>query len=165
MAEGFSVIVVSLLGGATLVALFSVMAVLFPRQADAAQRAAEAMPGRSFLLGLVNVGFLTIAGLAFSALGDGLGAAIVKLLALPPLLAVLLGLAFGLAAMSLLIGERLAPDRSRSAQVALGASVMVLGSLAPFIGWFGLFPYVAFRGLGGFVIGLFARAPKDDSSD
>ena len=164
MAEGFSVIVLSLLSGATLVAFFSVMAVLFPRQVDSAQRAAQAMPGRSFLLGLVNAVFLTIAGVAFSALGDGLGATIVKVLALPPLLAVLLGLAFGLAAMSPLIGERLAPDRSRPTQIALGASAMVLGCLAPFIGWFGLFPYVAFRGLGGFVIGLFGRAPTDDSS-
>ncbi len=159
MAEGFSVIVVSLLGGATLVGLFSVMGVLFPRLVDSAQRAAEAMPGRSLLLGLVNVLFLSITGLAFSALGDGLGVAIVKILAVPPFLAVVLGLVFGLAAMSPLIGERLAPHRSRPAQIALGASVMILGSLAPFVGWFGLFPYVAFRGFGGFVIWLFGRAP------
>lgn len=163
MAEGFSVIVVSLLGGATLVGLFTAMGVLFPQLVDSAQRAAEAMPGRSFLLGLVNVLFLSIAAIAFSALGDGLGAAIVKILALPPFLAVVLGLAFGLAAMSPLVGERLTPRRSRPAQIALGASVMVLGSLAPFVGWFGLFPYIAFRGLGGFVIGLFGRAPENES--
>ena len=39
-------------------------------------------------------------------------------------------------------------------RLLLGALVLVLACLAPLVGWPGLFPYVALRGLGGLVVAL-----------
>ncbi|MGH2620817.1 MAG: hypothetical protein ACRDHG_09660, partial [Anaerolineales bacterium] len=101
---------------------------------------------------------LSVIVAAFGALG-GAGAGVFQLLALILLGLLVIALAFGLAGMSVLIGERLLPDASPTRQTAWGAATLVLASLTPFLGWFGLFPYLAIRGLGGFLIGLFRRSP------
>jgi hypothetical protein len=66
-------------------------------------------------------------------------------------------LTFGLAAVVGLTGERIAPQRSGLARIVLGTVVLSLGCLTPVVGWFGLLPYVACLGVGGFVLGLFRR--------
>lgn len=138
----------------TLVALLTVIGVLFQGLVQGTKSYATQMPGRSTLLGLVNVAFLSILGVALGSLN---GSDVVQLLAVLLLAVLAIGLAFGLAGMAPLVGERLLPEATPIRQTAWGAAAMLVASLTPFLGWFGLFPYLAFRGLGAFVIYLFAR--------
>ncbi len=157
-----SVLVLLLVGVPGMVSLLSLLGVLFPSVVRRAQGAAGAMPGRSLVLGAVNLLFLTALVLVLSAAGNrgGGGRGLLGVLAIPPGLALVSGLLLGLACMSALAGARLVPQRSPVAQTVIGAAALVLASLTPFIGWFVFFPYIALVGFGGLVIGLFSRAPE-----
>ncbi len=158
MNDGVVVLIAAPVVFASLVTLFSIVRVLFPGQVGSTKAAAIEMPGRSFALGSVNLLFLSVVVAALGALGGG-GGGVFQLLALILLGLLVIALGFGLAGMSVLIGERLLPDSSNTRQTAWGAASLVLASLTPFLGWFGLFPYLAIQGLGGFLIGLFRRTP------
>jgi len=158
MNDGVAMLIAAPVVFGSLVALFSLLRVLFPGQVGSAKAATIEMPGRSLALGTVNLVFLSIIVAAFGALGGG-GGGVFQLLALILLGLLAIALAFGLAGMSVLIGERLLPDATHTRQTAWGAAALVLASLTPFLGWFGLFPYLAIQGLGGFLIGLFRRTP------
>jgi hypothetical protein len=152
MPNEIAVIILAPLVGLSLIALFAAMGAIFPLQiADVKSRSSD-MPGRSFLLGLINAVFLSVIGAALSGAGD-----VPQLLALLLFTILVVGLAFGLAGMAPLIGERLLPESSETRQAGWGAAIMVVASLTPFIGWFLLFPYLSFRGLGAFLLSLFAR--------
>ena len=152
MSEVTALVILAPLGALSLVALFVAMGALFPRQIADVKSKSSDMPGRSFLLGLVNVVFLSVIAAALSGAGD-----FAQLLALLLFAILVIGLAFGLAGMAPLIGERLLPESSGVRQTGWGAAIMVVASLTPFIGWFVLFPYLSFRGIGAFLLGLFAR--------
>jgi len=137
----------------TLIALFVAMGALFPKQIADVKSKSSDMPGRSFLLGLINVVFISVLVAALSGGGD-----FPQLLGLILFAVLVIGLAFGLAGMAPLIGERLLPESSAVRQASWGAAIMVVASLTPFIGWFLLFPYLSFRGLGAFILSLFSRA-------
>ncbi len=153
MSEATALVILAPLVALTLVALFVAMGALFPRQIADVQSKSSDMPGRSFLLGLVNVVFLSVIAAALSGAGD-----FPQLIALLLFAILVIGLAFGLAGMAPLIGERLLPESSGVRQTGWGAAIMVVASLTPFIGWFLLFPYLSFRGLGALLLGLFARS-------
>lgn len=155
MPEAFALLILAPLAVVTLVPLFVMMGVLFPRQIGSVKSTSSAMPGRSFLLGLINVLFLSVIIAVLSGGGDFL-----QLLALLLFAALVIGLAFGLAGLAPLVGERLLPDAGPTRQAAWGATTMVTASLTPFVGWFLLFPYLAFRGLGAFILAQFGRNSK-----
>ena len=136
----------------TLVALFVAMGALFPKQIADVKSKGSDMPGRSFLLGLINVVFISVLAAALSGGGE-----FPQLLGLILFAVLVIGLAFGLAGMAPLIGERLLPETSAVRQTGWGAATMVMASLTPFIGWFLLFPYLSFRGLGALILSLFSR--------
>ncbi len=71
-------------------------------------------------------------------------------------------LLLGLAGAVKLIGERLLPERSHHQQMVWGGLATVLGCLTPFIGWFGLFPYVALLGFGAFILSWFRPAGRTE---
>ncbi len=154
MDEPIGMLLAAILLTICLAALFAAAAALFPVTVEITRRAADDHPGRSFGLGLVNLLFLT--GLTLTLLSISQGP-VLKLLALIVASAGIAALTFGLAAVVGLAGERLAPHRSGLARIVLGTVVLSLGSLTPFVGWFGLLPYVACLGLGGFVLALFRR--------
>lgn len=159
MNEGVGVVIVGLASAVTLVALFLAVAALFRDKTDRARRAADESPGRSFVIGAVNVLFLSALGFGFSALAEG----VAQVLQLPAvlflsLLAILI--VFGLSAAAALIGERLFPAAGAYRRRLGGSVVLVLASLAPFVGWFGFFPYVVCLGSGGFILGLFRAVPE-----
>jgi hypothetical protein len=162
MKEGLSPLLLVLIGAPGLVCLLTLGTVLFPRIVLAARRAAAAMPGRSLLLGVVNLLFFTALVVVLTAAGERAvsRSGVLEALALAPALILASGLTLGLAAMSALIGDRLVPQRGPIAQVVVGAAALVLAGLTPFLGWFLFFPYIALVGLGGVVIGLFSRAPE-----
>lgn len=136
----------------TLVALFVAMRALFPRQINDVKSTGSDKPGRSFLLGLINVSFLSVIVAALSGGGEFL-----QLLAFLLFAVLVGGLAFGLAGMALLLGERLLPESGEIRQAAWGSAVMIVASLTPFVGWLLLFPYLSFRGLGALILSLFIR--------
>ena len=152
MPEAIALILLAPLVALSLVALFVAMGALFPRQIADVKAKSSDMPGRSFLLGLINVIFLSVIVAALSGGGD-----FPQLLGLLIFTILLVGLAFGLAGMAPLIGERLLPESSGIRQAGWGAAIMIVASLTPFIGWFLLFPYLSFRGIGAFILSLFAR--------
>ena len=161
MREGLGPLLV-LIGAPGLICLLTLVTVLFPRIAGAAQRSAAAMPGRSLLLGVVNLLFFTALVVVLTAAGERASSrsGVLEVLALAPALVLAAGMTVGLAAMSALIGDRMVPQRGPISQVVIGAAALVLAGLTPFLGWFLFFPYVALVGLGGVLIGLFSRAPE-----
>ena len=161
MREGLGPLLV-LIGAPGLICLLTLVTVLFPRIAGAAQRSAAAMPGRSLLLGVVNLLFLTALVVVLTAAGERASSrsGVLEVLALAPALVLAAGMTVGLAAMSALIGDRMVPQRGPISQVVIGAAALVLAGLTPFLGWFLFFPVTALVGLGGVVIGLFSRAPE-----
>jgi len=150
-----------LIGVPGLICLLTLGTVLFPRIVRAAQRAVAAMPGRSLLLGVVNLLFFTALVVVLTAAGERASSrsGVLEALALAPALILASGLTLGLAAMSILIGDKVVPQRGPISQVVIGAAAIVLAGLTPFLGWFLFFPYIALVGLGGVVISLFSRAP------
>jgi len=161
MREGLGPLLV-LIGAPGLICLLTLVTVLFPRIAGAAQRSAAAMPGRSLLLGVVNLLFFTALVVVLTAAGERASSrsGVLEVLALAPALVLAAGMTVGLAAMSALIGDRMVPQRGPISQVVIGAAALVLAGLTPFLGWFLFFPYIALVGLGGVVIGLFSRVPE-----
>jgi hypothetical protein len=59
----------------------------------------------------------------------------------------------GMTAMVQLTGERLFPQMRPVSRTAAGSAVLFVACLTPYVGWFGLFPYVTLRGLGAFLLG------------
>jgi hypothetical protein len=151
---------VAVFGAATLAAFFVVLAALFPDRMARTRAAAGRAPGRSFFIGLVNAIFFLVLILALQAIAEATG---IQLFAIPALLLLtLLGIAalFGLGGMAQLVGERLLPERGHYFRIAAGAVVIGLGCALPFVGWFGLLPYVAVLGLGAFGLSFFEPAKQ-----
>ncbi|OGO13990.1 MAG: hypothetical protein A2Z66_02960 [Chloroflexi bacterium RBG_13_66_10] len=157
MDQGIGMILLAVLGVICLVALFLVLGVLFPAAVERTRKSAETSLGRSFLLGLVNFVFVVAIGMGLGALGQNLGfeflGVIVALLAI----ALIVVLTFGLAGVVEVVGERLVPDRGRVRQTGWGTAALALGCLTPYVGWFGLLPFVALTGIGAFVMGWYSN--------
>ncbi|MGH2621110.1 MAG: hypothetical protein ACRDHG_11160, partial [Anaerolineales bacterium] len=94
MNDGVAMLIAAPVVFGSLVALFSLLRVLFPGQVGSAKAATIEMPGRSFALGTVNLLFLSVIVAAFGALG-GAGAGVFQLLALILLGLLVIALAFG----------------------------------------------------------------------
>ena len=143
-----------------LTAYFLVLGVLFTNRAAKTQRVLTAMPGRSFGVGLVNFLFFGVIALVLFSLSDKAGSVVKIILTIPALLitAVLaLMLSFGLVGIVNLLGERIFPDTSSWKQTVFGSIILSFACALPFVGWFLLFPYVGFTGIGAFILGLFQR--------
>ena len=141
-------------------AYFLVLGALFTNRAAKTQRVLTAMPGRSLGVGLVNFLFFGVIALVLFSLSDKAGSVVKVILTIPALLitAVLaLMLSFGLVGIVNLLGERIFPDTSSWKQTVFGSIILSFACALPFVGWFLLFPYVGFVGIGGFILGLFQR--------
>lgn len=159
MEQPLAILIAALALTACLAALFTAVAALFPVTVEISRRAVDDHPGRAIALGVVNLVFLGGVSMALVSLGDGSGVRLFSLLGLIVAAAGVVGLTLGLAAVSGLVGERLAPQRSGVGRIVLGTVVLTLGSATPFVGWFGLLPYALCLALGGFVLGFFRRRP------
>jgi len=142
--------------GICLIALFNVLGVLFPARIESIRHAAETSPVRAFFLGLVNFLFFGALILGFLAMGENIH----RIFLLPALLilsVVSLGLTFGVGGIIQLTGNRLQPDRSPIQRTTWGTTALYLACLTPFIGWFGVTAYLAWVGLGAFILSFFKR--------
>jgi Na+/proline symporter len=151
--EALLLILVLLASAATIAVLLLVLGALFPESIADVRRTADAMPGRSFGVGVVNFLFLGALIAAFGALSNGGGGQLAGLLAGIFLVVLVVLVAFGLAGVASLVGRRLFPERDPRGADARGAGLLSAACIAPFVGWFGLLPYVGLLGLGSFLLG------------
>jgi hypothetical protein len=148
-----------ILGDLSLIAFVVVVRALFPARAGRTQQIAEGMPGRAFLVGLINFLFFGAIALLFSALADRLGNELPRLPMLVIAAALSVGLSFGLAGVAQLVGERVAAQARAVRQTLWGTLALSLACALPFVGWFLLLPYAGLLGLGAFIIGFFYKPP------
>jgi hypothetical protein len=157
MTETFQI---ALLAAALLVCLaayFAVLAAFFPHRVAKTERICAEAPGRALLAGFVNLVFLGVLFLVFYTAAGRASAELQQLVAGLFLFLVGVGLSFGLAGLVELAGARLVPTRARAGRSAVGAITLSLACALPFVGWFGLLPYAALTGLGGFILSFFDR--------
>lgn len=147
-----------------LLPFFIVFQALFPARLAKTIEIANRSPGRSFLVGLINFVFLFVMVIALFFLLERAGGGIWQAVLILPTLAVLtvsgIFLSVGLAAVSALVGERLAAPQSAWKHIFWGALLLGLGSSVPFVGWFLLLPYAAWVGMGAFLISFFQATEK-----
>lgn len=162
MDSGPGTLLLAVTSVACLVCTLAALRALFPGALRQSMETASLMPGRSLLVGFVNLVFLTVITLGLIALGQGLGGGIAMLpaIALSTLDGILL--TFGLATIAQLLGERLFTGQGLAGRSMYGGLLLLLASLAPFVGWFGFFPYAVLTGVGAFILGMLGSSRSED---
>jgi hypothetical protein len=160
MTDIVRLILVIILLTVGLVAYFLVVNTLFPQRIMKTKSLIHSMPARSFGIGFINFVFFAVIALVLLSVAENTGPFVRGILTIPALvilvfLAIVLSL--GLGGMANLIGERLFPDFSPWKQTLWGTVCLSLASSLPFVGWFLLFPYAAFVGIGAVILGFFQR--------
>lgn len=141
--------------GFSIAAFFIVLEALFGDLVEGITRSVEGKPGKAFWVGLVNTVFLIAIALGMIRLAEISVFGIV--LAVPGFVVgifIAAGIVFGLTGMVRLITGRVFPGNEGWKSSASGAGVLILACLVPYIGWFGLFPYLCLRGFGAFILHL-----------
>ncbi len=141
--------------GLCLAAFFITIEALFGELVEGITRSAEEKPGRAFWVGLANTVFLIAIAIGLMSLAE------TSLWGLVPAVPgfcvgifVAVGIVFGLTGMVRLIAGLVFPGKEGWKRQASGAGVVILACLVPYIGWFGLFPYLGLRGFGAFILHL-----------
>ncbi len=147
-----------------LAAYFLVIGALFSSRMMKTRRVISQMPGRAFGVGFINFMFFGVILIILFTLADGnanrVSSVIRGILLIPTLtLAALLSavLSFGLAGIANILGERIFPESNALKRNIYGTVVLCLACALPVVGWFLLFPYLGFIGIGAFILGLFQR--------
>lgn len=154
MDQGLMVLLLAVIVFFSVLALFNVVYVLFKSWIEETKQNARDSAGRSLAIGFVNALLITALCVGLWALGDNTAVPLFSALGLILMAALVIAMVFGLTAMAVLVSERLLPEAQGWRQLAGGGGMLVLASLTPYVGWFLLFPYIAFRGLGGFIQSL-----------
>jgi hypothetical protein len=134
------------------------MVILLPNLSSQTARVTETMPGRSFVLGAINLVFFFGVAVVLSRIGEGIGGffgGLFSLMALFIALALLLLLTMGLSGLARLISERGSDSPPLSTgRLFRSAVLLVAAGLAPLAGWFILTPLALSIGLGATIITL-----------
>jgi hypothetical protein len=147
-----------------LAAYFLAIGALFSSRIMKTQRVISQMPGRAFGVGFVNFMFFGVILIVLFAITDGNAnrvSSVIRIILLIPTLTLagLLSavLSFGLAGMANILGERIFPELNALRRSIYGTVILSLACALPVVGWFLLYPYVGFVGIGAFILGLFQR--------
>jgi hypothetical protein len=162
MDQGLGFFIIVVLSGLCLVALFVVLNNLFREIVEDTQQAAQDSPGRTFLVGLINFLFIMVIAIALQNVAQTTGIQFLSFLGLFLMILLLIGVIFGLSAMVEMVNEQLTPGQTGWKFTAGGAIALTMACLTPYLGWFGLLPYVGFRGLGAFILSLITRFRQSD---
>lgn len=157
MGEFIGFLLATITIAATTVALLVLLPFLIPRHVAQAGHTMQTMPGRSFIIGLVNALFFLVIAAVLAQGGDGGG-----LLALLLVLALLALAAVGLAGLVMVLHQRIYPRAENAAGMQLlvkTAVLLVAAALLPILGWFVLAPILLLVGLGAVIMTLVRRAP------
>jgi hypothetical protein len=155
MDQPFLLSILVVLIGFCLVAFFITLEALFGDLVEGITRAAEEKPGRAFWVGLANTVFLIAIAIGLMSLAENSVFGLV--LAVPGFalgIFAAVGIVFGLTGMVRLIASLVFPGKEGWKLQASGSGVVILACLVPYIGWFGLFPYLCLRGFGAFILHL-----------
>ncbi len=156
MNEAIGVFIYVVLLAGAIAAYCVVMVLFFGRAVTNAELNATLAPGRAFGVGLVNLLFFGTVAVLSAGVADSTGISLLVIPALVALGLVGIGWSIGVSALARAAGARLLPTVNGFQQVAIGAGVLTLASLLPFIGWFILLPYLLFVGLGSTIMSLFS---------
>jgi hypothetical protein len=160
MTDIFRLFFIIILLTIALAAYFLVVGALFANRTTRTQHMITSMPGRSFGVGLVNFLFFGVIALVLFSLAGNAGKFVKVVLITPASLItalLIIMLSFGLTGMVNLLGERIFPEVASWKRTAYGTMILSFACALPFVGWFLLFPYVGFVGIGAFILGLFQR--------
>lgn len=163
MDQIFGLVLLALVSGSALVALFAAVALFFPLPVERTRDLLSGSFLRSFLLGLVNFLFFGAIAALLVKLGQGAGgpvAAILTLLALLLVLALTIFLLLGLSGLTSLAGERIGEGTSPFRRQLRGGLLLVLAGLTPFVGWYVLAPLALLTGLGAAIQAMFRKKEK-----
>ena len=155
MREPFFLLTLVILIGFCLVAFFLILDALFAGLVAGIARSAEEKPGKAFWVGLINLVFLAAVAIGLISLTETTALGLV--VAIPGLIIsifVVAGIVLGLGGMMRLIAGLVFPGKDGWKSKASSAGMMTLGCLAPYVGWFGLLPYLGLRGFGAFILHL-----------
>ncbi len=155
MDQPFLLTILVVLIGLCLAAFFITIEALFGELVEGITRSAEEKPGRAFWVGLANTVFLIAIAIGLMSLAEISTWGLVP--AVPGFcvgIFVAVGIVFGLTGMVRLIAGLVFPGKDGWKLQASGAGVVILACLVPYIGWFGLFPYLGLRGFGAFILHL-----------
>ena len=153
MAETIALILFVPAAIITLIALLILIPYLWPQRSTQASQILDKSPGRSFIIGFVNMLFFGILAIFLSQQGDFAG-----LLALLLLLALLGITVLGMGGFLLLLTSRLffQPENELKARLKT-AVLLILALFAPILGWFIFTPLLLIFGLGAGIVALFRR--------
>lgn len=160
MTDILRLLLIVLLLTISLAAYFLVVGALFASRVTKTQRVINQMPGRSFLVGLVNFLFFGVIAVILFSVAENAGGAIKVILTIPALsITALLTviLSFGFAGMVNMVGERILPEHSSLKKSAWGTVILAFACALPFVGWFLLLPYAGLVGFGAVILGFFQR--------
>jgi len=168
--ELFGLALLIVFGGVALIAMLAVIRLLLPVPTDKARTKLETSLGRPFLLGLINLLFLGALGVILLWLAglirdtwSGLSALLAGLLGFLALVIAILLLLLalnGLAALTVMLGERIGAAKSPFGNHARGSLLLVLACLTPYIGWYLFTPFVLSLAVGASLQVLFQKKVK-----
>jgi hypothetical protein len=159
-----AILLLVLLGGITLLALFIALTLLFPAPIRRTRRNLETGLGRSLLLGLVNFAFFAVLALVFASIAEdtsGLVAGIFIFLTAIILFALMVLALLGLVAFTNLLGERLGGGGTPFTKNVRGGALLFLAGLAPYVGWFIFTPLIVLTGFGAAILALVRRRREE----
>jgi len=144
----------------SLAAYFLVIGTLFTSRVEKTQRVINQMPGRAFGVGLVNVLFFGVIAIVLSSVAENAGGFVKGVLTIPALLIIALLailLSIGLTSMVNIFSTRIFTDMVPWKRNIWGSAILCFACALPFVGWFLLFPYISFVGVGAVILGFFQR--------
>ncbi len=160
MTDIFRLFFIIILLTIALAAYFLVIGTLFANRAAKTQHVLTAMPSRAFGVGLVNFLFFGVIALVLFSIAENAGNVVKFILTIPALLitaTLAIILSFGLAGMVNFVGENTFSEQPAWKRTIFGTATLSFACALPVIGWFLLFPYIGFVGIGAFILGLFQR--------
>jgi MFS family permease len=161
MQEPLVLTLISIIGIVILGSFFTALLALFPKLIQRTARAAKLMHGRTLIIGILNVAFFAFLTIGLGFLSEQTASSLLQIMTMVLIGLILIGLGLGLAAMALLMGEQIVPQRPEIQQIAAGSGLLILSSLTPYLGWFLLLPYLFCRGVGGLFLAIFRRKALD----
>ncbi|PID84981.1 MAG: hypothetical protein CSA11_07895 [Chloroflexi bacterium] len=154
MAETIALIFLIPAAMITLISLLVAVTYLWPQRSNQASQALDKSPGRSFIIGFVNLLFFGI--LATFLLQQEEFAGLLALI----LILILAGIAgLGMGGFLLLLTTRIFPQAEDLWKARLKTAVLLILALsAPILGWFIFTPLLLILSLGAGITALFRRA-------